>query len=133
MTALLAVLLLGGCLWPMDAVPEWKYTFEGTAVRSGTTTAVAGAQVQIWLLDSTLEPAGKPFLEGVTDSGGGYRMQGRFRSSVPAPDIAVRVTPPAGSGLLTTTLSGFVHDFSTRTVSGRNVTVRTAVVLAAAP
>lgn len=131
MATLLAVLLpsLGGCLPPLDPVPDWDYTFQGTALRAGSAAPVAGAQVQVWFLGPIQEPVGPPFLDGVTDAGGGFRMRGRSRSSAAESFAAIRVTPPGGSGLTARTLSGFITDFGTRTVSGQNVTVEALVEL----
>lgn len=135
MTALLTVLLLslGGCGWPMDPVPNWDYTVHGTVVRAGSAAPVANARVQLWFTSSTGEPEGRPFVDGLTDARGAFRIQGRLRDDVPPPYAAIRVDPPAGSGLASRTLSGVVRDFATQTRDGSRITLQVPVVLDAVP
>jgi hypothetical protein len=103
---LAALLVLGGCVWPMDPVPEWDFIFRGTVRRSDTGAPVPGAQVQVRLAHPDDPNPDARTLQGQTDASGRFDLRRHERTRATPPNATVTVTPPAGSGLAAQTVGG---------------------------
>jgi hypothetical protein len=108
--ALVAGLLTAGCLLPISADPEWRLTFQGRVGQAGSAAAVPGARVEVWVERTEPVPNVPAFAKGETDARGAFVLSGTFRSPGVSPDVVVRVTPPAGSGLQAGIFSGHVSE-----------------------
>lgn len=132
---LVVLAALAGCQWPMDTKPARKLRFEGSVKSAQTGAPVAGAQVQVWLRLPDELGSAPPFAEGATDAAGSFAFEREYRSRGIPPDLTLRVTPPAATGLAGYTMGGFFSEvFSDVTVYeelGRRY--RTNVQLAPAP
>lgn len=132
--ALAALLLLGGCVWPMDPVPEWDLSFFGAVRRADTGAPVAGAQVEIRLAHPEDPELHHPPLQGATDANGQFDLRIHERNRVTPPFATIIVTPPAESGLAPRTVGGDVREvFSRISRTGRDVSYDAVVDLAPAP
>lgn len=97
--ALVACVLASGCVWLMDVEPEWELTFRGQVSGAAGAAPVAGAWVEIWV--NPPEPVGNvpSFVQGETNAQGEFALTRSLRSAGVSPEVIVRITPPAGSGL----------------------------------
>jgi hypothetical protein len=127
----LATLVLAGCVWPMDPVPEWDFSYQGTVRRSDTGAPVPDAQVQIWFVHPNDWNSDAPSATGQTDVSGRFDIYKRERTRAQPANVTIRVTPPAGSGLAAHTLGGNTRDvFTDIRRSEHTVTFHTNLVLA---
>lgn len=119
---LAAGLLAAGCLLPIAADPKWQLTFRGGVERVGSEAPVPGARVEIWL--DPPEPVGNvlPFVVGETDAQGEFVLSKSLRSAGVSPDVLVRITPPAGSGLQGASFAGHVSQLFETAYSDREYT-----------
>jgi hypothetical protein len=106
--ALAAGVLTAGCLVPMDTDATWRLTFRGQVDRAGSAAAVPGARVEIWV--DPPEPLGNApaFVTGETNAQGEFVLGGTLRAPGVSPDVVVRITPPAQSGLQGGSFTGHV-------------------------
>ena len=103
---LAALLVLGGCVWPMDPVPEWDLVFQGTVRRADTGAPVPGAQVQVRLAHPNDPNLDARTSQGQTGASGRFDLRRHERSRSTPANATVTVTPPAGSGLAAQTVGG---------------------------
>jgi hypothetical protein len=109
-----AGVLLGGCMWMMDPTAEYQLTYQGRVARSDNGAAVSGARVEIWL-DLPHELGNSdPFVQGRTNAAGEFALVETLRSRAVPPDVTIRITPPAGSGLQAGSISGFSREVFAR-------------------
>jgi hypothetical protein len=121
--ALLAGVPLVGCFLPMEGDPTWEFTFEGRVSRASDGAPVPGALVEVWLSSGSVGTY-VPLVQGQTNPDGEFAISRTVTLEVKPQHPAVRVTPPAGSGLQTEQ-----GEFTSETRSGRSVTYATEVVL----
>ncbi len=130
---LVAGLLASGCLLPIAADPKWQLTFRGGVERVGSEARVPGARVEIWL--DPPEPVGNvlPFVVGATDARGDFVLSKPLRSAGVSPDVLVRITPPAGSGVQAASFAGHVSQLFEITYADREYTYAADFTLPSAP
>src|SRR5688572_6257680 len=94
LAVLAALLVLGGCVWPMDPVPEWDFIFQGTVRRSDSGAPVPGTQVQVRLSHPNDPNPDALTLQGQTDASGRFDLRLHERARATPANATVTVTPP---------------------------------------